>query len=157
MSDDLKRFLRFVRIDLETGCHVWEGAKQSRGYGCFGVGGGKSALAHRWIYEQAVGPIGPGLQIDHACKNKACVNPAHLEAVSAKENNRRSDSPSAKNARATHCANGHELSGPNLFFKRDGRRQCRRCHNTMNREADRERYWRRKAEALEAKLVEVAP
>lgn len=76
--------------------------------------------AHRFAYELANGPIPDGLEIDHLCRNRKCVNPAHLQAVSHRENMLR--------AAKTHCLNGHPLTGPNVYLRPDGRgRECREC------------------------------
>lgn len=126
------RLSRHVELD-ESGCWLWTGALNSRGYSCIGVDG-KSQLAHRVSYELHVGPIPEGLQIDHLCRVKRCINPEHLEPVTAQENCARTPE-----AMKTHCVNGHELSGWNLMVKarRSGRviRNCRTCHNAANRAA----------------------
>lgn len=72
-----------------NGCWVWLLFKNPKGYGTISRKGVKNLLAHRYVYEQLVGPIPDGLVIDHLCCNPACVNPSHLEPVTAKENNRR--------------------------------------------------------------------
>lgn len=72
-----------------TTCWNWQGARQSRGYGSFGIAPGRTALAHRVAYEAMVGPIPDGMTLDHLCENKVCVNPAHLEPVTREENTRR--------------------------------------------------------------------
>lgn len=110
-----------------SGCVVWRGAVQSRGYGCLSVGAGKIALAHRVAYFLAHGEIDAALTIDHLCRNRRCVNPAHMEQVTAAENIRRGESLPARNARKTHCHRGHELSGENLIAHANGRRNCREC------------------------------
>jgi len=114
-----------------NGCWEWIGALQTNGYGSFGVGAGKSMLAHRWSYEHHVGPIPDGLTIDHLCRNRRCVNPKHIEPVTIAENTRRGESPFAKNARATHCKRGHELTADNLRTRKDGRRQCKACQKQL--------------------------
>ena len=117
---------RIANKITDTGtCWLWTGAKNNKGYGSVGVGGGKSALAHRTIYELLVAPIPEGLTIDHLCMVKACVNPEHLEPVTREEN------CSRQARQITECAKGHPLSGPNLvtLTRPNGnvRRVCRAC------------------------------
>lgn len=76
-------------VESPGGCWIFTGAKQSRGYGSVGIGNKRTALAHRVAYEALVGPVPEGMTIDHLCEVKACVNPAHLEVVTAAENLRR--------------------------------------------------------------------
>lgn len=110
----------------DTGtCWIWTGAKNSKGYGSVGIGGGTSALAHRYVYELLVATIPDGLTIDHLCMVKECVNPEHLEPVTREEN-------AARYARTiTHCVKGHELAGDNLasLTRKSGtvRRVCKTC------------------------------
>lgn len=132
----------FAKVEKTETCWLWRGAVNSRQYGCFGAGRSKSVLAHRWSYEHHVGPIPRGLQIDHLCRVTTCVNPAHLEPVTARVNVRRGTSGAAENAKKTSCIHGHELAGANLYTRRDGRRQCRTCKRIENL-----RYLTRKAAA----------
>lgn len=79
-------------------------------------------MAHCWIYEQIIGPIPDGLQVDHTCRNSLCVNPTHLEAVTPEENMRR--------ARLKVCRSGkHDLTDPiNVQWDKQGRRRgCATC------------------------------
>lgn len=136
-------FLRFNEKwkEADDGCHVWHGALQSRGYGCFSYGGkGKSWLAHKWAYV-FIGEkqIPAGMTIDHLCRNRRCVNIDHLRCVTQKENTLAGESPPARNARATHCNRGHSLSGENLRMRADGRRICRTCQARVRSEYERKR------------------
>jgi HNH endonuclease len=100
----------------EHGCWVWQGARAGAGYGQFG----RNTLAHREAYERAHGPIPPDTEVDHTCRNRLCVNPTHLEAVSHSENLLRA-------VRGTHCNNGHLMDEANTYTYPNGRRRCRTC------------------------------
>jgi hypothetical protein len=117
----------------QQGCWVWKGAVLANGYGKVTVDY-KTKLVHRFLYEAMVGPIPFRYQIDHLCKNRLCVNPAHLEAVPARVNNARSTSPSSQNAAKTHCKHGHEFTPENIYVpaKRPNRRYCRACLKGRN-------------------------
>lgn len=116
-----------IPIDAH-GCWIWRAARNAQGYGvCWN--GRSTQLAHRWVYEQIVGPIPDGLELDHLCRVRACVNPDHLEPVTHAENVRRS--PSA-NAAKERCPQGHDYSDENTYEWR-GRRQCRTCSREHKR------------------------
>lgn len=124
----------------ESGCVEWIGSIAADGYGSATIGmlpNGQARLrvAHRVVWEMWNGPVPAGLELDHLCRNRCCVNPAHLEPVSQAENNRRSASPSALNAKKTHCKRGHEFTPANTSLVRGGPgRQCRICRrNAMRR------------------------
>ena len=106
---------------LDSGCWEWTGCKIWNGYGRIHQiidGKRKMILAHRAVYEILVGPIPEGLTLDHLCRNRSCVNPAHLEAITMRDNVLRGVGPTAINARKTHCINGHLLPAS---------RKCREC------------------------------
>ena len=116
------------------GCWPWLGSLTPDGYGQFWAGAIKGR-AHRYSYSLVNGPIPEGLQTDHLCRNRACVNPAHLEAVTPRENTMRSEGPAAINARKTECPKGHPLSGDNLVVNATtGYRRCRTCMVEHTRE-----------------------
>jgi len=117
------------------GCWVWRGVPNKAGYGTLKVNG-KSVCAHRFGYELLVGLIPADKQLDHLCRNRRCVNPAHLEPVTCRENVLRGETLAARESRQTMCIYGHPLEGDNLGWRADGKRVCRAC----NRE--RARAWR---------------
>lgn len=123
-----ERFWAKVRFDA-SGCWLWTGAEDGKGYGATRRGveeGSRVVHAYRWAYEALVGAVPAGLQLDHLCRNTLCVNPAHLEPVTARENWRRGESPSAQRAREAHCKRGHEFTKRNTYYWR-GKRICRAC------------------------------
>lgn len=137
----VERFLAQTVRDGE--CLVWTGAKDSNGYGLFGLDG-VSVGAHRFAYATARGPVPDGLELDHLCRNRACVRLSHLEAVTKYENMRRGESPFAKNLRVTACPQGHEYTDENIWRYR-GSRYCRECRRIQAR--DRKRRIRLEARA----------
>lgn len=112
-------------------CWIWKSVITVWGYGRIAFCPKKykqiRMAAHRWSYQHFKGKIPNGYQIDHLCKNKRCVNPDHLEAVTPRENNRRSNSPSALNSRKTECIKGHPFNDSNTRIDYKGRRVCRPC------------------------------
>lgn len=109
------------------GCWTWQGTLTNKGYG-FARRDGRRHPVHRLVYELVNGPIADGLVIDHLCRNRACIKPEHLRAVTLRENTMAAHSLSitAINARKTHCVHGHPLSGDNLIGT-PNRRRCKTC------------------------------
>jgi hypothetical protein len=132
LGDDAARLRSHVAAD-ENGCWVFQGSLNVKGYGSFRFGG-RTRLAHRAAYEIWVGPIPEGLTIDHLCRNRACVNPAHLEAVTQRTNLLRGETVTAANAAKTHCYRGHEFKPENIYRLRNGGRGCRACRIVYARE-----------------------
>lgn len=126
------------RTDLGP-CWLWLRYRMKNGYGLFRKttqATDSQFLSHRVAYELSVGPIPDGLIIDHLCRNRACVNPSHLEPVTHRVNNLRGETIAAKFAGTTHCPAGHPYDEANTY--RDGRgRRCRECHRVV--EANRRR------------------
>jgi hypothetical protein len=114
------RLLNKIAASDDESCWEWLGTKSAAGYGQMRVAGSRQ-YTHRVSYEMFVGPIPEGLSIDHLCRNRACCNPAHLEAVTHAVNVARGERPTR-----THCIHGHELSGRNLVIRAEGR-LCRQC------------------------------
>jgi hypothetical protein len=120
----------------------WEiDGKKYDGYGHINVNG-KIKGAHRAAYRLWVGPIPPGKQIDHLCRNRACIRPTHLEAVKQRVNWERGESPSAVVSRTKVCVNGHDLSIPaNVYVcrRKNGRvnNQCKLCRRNTDRKPER--------------------
>lgn len=110
----------------ETSCWIWDRRPRAKGYGGVRVDG-KTRSAHRAVYERLKGPIPDGLELDHLCCVRECVNPDHLEPVTTQENIRRSNAPAALNARKTHCVHGHEFTAENTHIRPTGARACRAC------------------------------
>ncbi len=111
-----------------TPCWVWQLSTATNGYARARPPGGTRHLAvHRVAYEEFRGPIPEGLEIDHLCSNRACVNPDHLEAVTHAENMKRF------NWKRSVCLHGHPLEGANIKMFADGRRTCRTCNDAWFR------------------------
>lgn len=110
-------------------CWVWTAATNSDGYGLFSLDA-RSQKAHRVAYLLTRGPIPVGMQIDHLCGNRRCVNPWHLEPVTAGENIARgiAKARSRHSRRSkTHCSRGHEYTSENTVVH-GGKRDCRICN-----------------------------
>jgi len=120
----VERFWHNVPADRTAdGCWLWQGTQRG-GYGRV-YDGTRQAAAHRFSYELLVGSIPEGLVIDHLCRTPLCVNPAHLEPVTAAENIRRGI---PRNSKVTHCPANHVYSDQNTYRPPStGKRMCRTC------------------------------
>jgi len=120
-----------------SGCWEWQGYRNKDHYGHISVKG-RSVYAHRFFYEKVKAEIPRGLFIDHLCRNPPCVNPAHLEPVTLRENNRRGWMFRNPLFDENHCKAGHELKDGNFRITCDGSKTCRICKKAE----DAERYRR---------------
>jgi hypothetical protein len=119
----------WTKIDVAPdGCWLWTGAITGRHYATFTLEG-KTEQAHRVAYWAFVGVIPPGLVLDHLCRVRHCVNPAHLEAVTNRENLLRGETFAAVQSRQTHCKRGHAFDEVNTRLDVRGHRSCRACVN----------------------------
>lgn len=128
-TPSLDRFMAKITVTdagYKSPCWLWP--VRANSYGTFHLSNPTHAIrAHRWAYEQFIGPVPDGLVIDHLCRNPSCVNPAHLEAVTQKVNLLRGNTLQAQNTAKTHCIHGHLLDGNNLYKRPNGKRVCRIC------------------------------
>lgn len=114
------------KVNRNGECWEWTGALDKYGYGVLGFDR-RTQFAHRVSYQLSRGPIGIGLTIDHLCRNKKCVRPGHLEAVTIRENVRRAYVP------RTHCPHGHELTADNMMRHGRSNRVCRTCRRAYEK------------------------
>lgn len=121
---NLERFKDKIVENFE-GCWVWLGQVNHAGYGLCWAGDNLHA-AHRWGYIALQGSVPEGLQLDHLCRRRDCVNPSHLEPVTGKENKQR--------AMKDTCRNGHGYTESNTYIDRKGRRDCRVCRKQAVRQ-----------------------
>ena len=139
----------WAKVRQEGDCWVWTGSLSRDGYGCFNLGNGRTANAvHRLTFEELRAPIPPGLVIDHLCRNRACVNPWHLDPVTNAVNTQRglvSEANAARNRNHGTCKAGvHEWTEANHYrTPSTGKVRCRACA----REYMRLHYLRRKGAA----------
>lgn len=119
-----QRFIAKVR-PTPNGCWEWMGARIPNGYGVIQANG-RTEKAHRVGVQLSGRTIPDGDEVDHLCRNRACVNPWHLDVVSPRINVRRMNLALNVGSAKTHCPQGHPYSGDNLD-ERDGRRYCREC------------------------------
>lgn len=136
----------WAKVEKTDGCWIWTAAK-THGHGVFGVNG-RNRYAHILAYELLVGPVPDGLDLDHLCRNRACVRPDHLEPVTRRVNLLRGETIAARHAAKTHCPQGHPYEPPHVRIVQGPngpQRQCRTC--------DRDRQRARRAAARAARLA----
>lgn len=135
----LYRFWMKVQKRNDTECWDWLDAIKLDGYGYFNLGCRQNGQqvkvgAHRVAYWLSKGPMPEGLELDHLCRNRSCVNPNHLEPVTHRENSLRGFHPLARNVKRTHCIHGHPFDLFNTKFWHGGR-YCRTCNKLIKRKA----------------------
>lgn len=125
MLTALKKIIndRIVRGRKQDDCWEWSGAHDPDGYGVF------QHRAHRLVYEVMGGDIPDGMDLDHVCQNRGCVNPAHMAPESPDRNRRQ-----LRKERSTHCGRGHEWTLANTRINTNGKRACRACQAQRNRD-----------------------
>lgn len=125
-------FMRHVTIQPD-GCWLWTGPTTPNGYGKYRLPGQRERVAHRILWEHArLQEVPDGMQLDHLCRTRLCVNPDHFEVVTPSENTMRQ---AHANRLKTHCKNGHEYTPDNTSIDSAGKRRCKTCHR--EREARR--------------------
>lgn len=129
---DIIRFMKRIRkraapanAPVKGPCWIWQG-KLKDGYGRFDFDG-VTQRAHRVGYMLFVGPIPPGVVLDHVCRVRKCANPQHVEPVTQRENIMRGSNHVAIRARTTHCPAGHAYDEANTYRDKKNRRYCRAC------------------------------
>lgn len=129
-----ERFLSYVEKNGPNGCWLWTGPLSYQGYGVF-FNRIKHVYAHRYSWEilHGHGPVPAPLCLDHLCRVPPCVNPAHLEPVTLRENILRGVSIVARLAKSDECKNGHSLLGENCRRDPKGYRLCRVCEAARQR------------------------
>lgn len=134
-----ERIAKFAMPVPFSGCWIWIGYVDRDGYGHI-----DRTTAHGYTYRHIRGPIQDGLELDHKCEVRCCVNPDHLEVVTRKENTQRSyDRGRHFQAKMTHCSRGHPFEGENLYVNpNNGKRICRTCMRECGRKFDAKRRLR---------------
>jgi len=118
----------------ETKCWLWNRSVRSDGYGTY-YANGKQNYAHRFAYETLVGPVPEGMQLDHLCRVRNCINPKHLEPVTQEENTRRA----VEANRRTACPQSHPYDEKNTYLYH-GYKKCKTC------KLEATRKWRKQNE-----------
>ena len=124
------------KVEKTESCWLWKGRLDHKGYGQFDLPD-TTISAHRYSWQHLRGPVPDGLQLDHLCRIRKCVNPDHLEPVTARENIFRGVGLAVKHSKQTHCHKGHPFSGNNVdLVGNRGKyvmRVCVTCRNIRSR------------------------
>jgi hypothetical protein len=123
-------------VEKTESCWLWIAGRTTTGYGQI-QHNGRKWKAHRLVYTILRGAIPEGLELDHLCRNRLCVNPNHLEPVTTRENLLRGEGSTGRRARQTHCVHGHEFTSENTRRAPNGTRHCRTCDRQRTRTAKR--------------------
>lgn len=156
-SIDVSRF--WEKVSKTDNCWNWTGQKSEKGYGLFSVQR-KRKRAHQIAYLLSVGPIPDGLQLDHLCRNKSCVNPEHLEPVTSRENTMRGIkyrvyTQGKPRKRKEFCKYGHPMSGDNLYIRPNGQNSCKTClREAAKRNFSKESHRKSRAKYLKRKRIQ---
>jgi len=137
-TKDEARFRTKYTVDGTTGCWIWHGSRfQKTQYSLFNVkctdGVWRPTVGHRVSYELHKGEIPIGHDIDHLCRNRQCVNPQHLEAVTRQLNFLRGAHETAILVSMNRCPKGHEFTEENTITRPNGKRECRTCVRARDR------------------------
>lgn len=125
MTEIQERLVRSCEPEPNTGCWLWALSIGGNGYARIWFKA-RYQQASRVAFEAFIAPIPSGKELDHLCRVRSCINPAHLEPVSGRENLMRGNGWGAKNARKTCCLRGHQFTTENTFRRKLGR-ECREC------------------------------
>lgn len=136
MSDLLATLFDRCLPEPNSGCWLWERGLNSAGYGMHAQRR-VMRLAHKLAYEAINGAVPQGLELDHLCRVRCCINPDHLEAVSRRTNTLRGETRPAENVLKDRCPKGHPYAGGNLYTRANGHRVCRACAAERAREKRR--------------------
>lgn len=132
----IEKIWRKIEASSAEGCWNWNGTKRKDGYGKLMIDG-KFVRAHRFFYELIIGRIEEVKVVDHTCRNRSCVNPAHMEIVTRAENTRRGNGEVMNANRSNCCVKGHKRTRETICakLKRDGTAHivCRICRNEAQR------------------------
>lgn len=138
MSEYEHRF--WSKVDASGPCWEWTASVgKTGGYGKYtiplrdGTGKSKHVYAHRHAYEILIGPVPSGMDLDHLCRVRKCVNPDHLEPVTRRENVRRGTGPTGRNMSKTSCPSGHEYDSSNTYVSPQGYRACIECRRAYDK------------------------